>query len=193
MRQVSVNRETKETRIQLYLNLDGSGTCVIDTGIPFFDHMLNSFGRHARFDIRISAEGDLPVGPHHTIEDVAIVLGTAFQQAIGEGRGIRRFAHSIIPMDESRAMVTADISGRPFSLFKADFHGMIEGVIEPYLIEHFFASFTSTARCTLHIEGTGLSDHHLCEAIFKACGITLHQASRITDESGTVPSTKGML
>jgi imidazoleglycerol-phosphate dehydratase len=193
MRQAAVSRETKETRISVDINLDGTGEHRIDTGIPFFDHMLTSFARHGKFDLILHATGDLPVGPHHTIEDVALVLGSAFSQAVGEGRGIRRFAHAIIPMDEARAMVAADISGRPCCVFSVTFSGLIEGSLEPSLIEHFFSSFVSTARITLHLEGTGRSDHHLCEAIFKACGITLHDATRITGNQGTVPSTKGML
>jgi imidazoleglycerol-phosphate dehydratase len=193
MRQASVTRETKETRITVDISLDGDGTCTIDTGIPFLDHMLTSFGRHGRFNLTILAQGDLHVGPHHTIEDVALVLGSACNQAIGEGRGIRRFAHAIIPMDESRAMVAVDISGRPFCRYSAPFQGMVEGVIEPYLIEHFFLSFVSTARVTLHLEGSGLSDHHLCEALFKAWGITMRDATRVVDESGAVPSTKGII
>ncbi|MFH0967273.1 MAG: imidazoleglycerol-phosphate dehydratase HisB [Methanobacteriota archaeon] len=193
MRQASVSRQTKETRIQVVLDLDGTGVCRIDTGIPFFDHMLISFGRHGQFDLAVTAEGDLHVGPHHTIEDIALVLGSAFWEAVGEARGIRRFANNIIPMDESRAMVAVDISGRPFCLFAADFIGPIEGILEPYLVEHFFVSFVSTARITLHLEGFGRSDHHLCEALFKACGITLHDATRITNISGSVPSTKGVI
>ena len=193
MRQVTITRETRETNITIDFNLDGSGKCKIRTGIPFFDHMLESFGRHGQFDMNITSDGDLQVGPHHTVEDVALVLGTAFREAIGDARGIRRFAHAIIPMDEARVMTSVDISGRPFSLFSGSFSGLIEGVLEPYLIEHFFISFVSTARITLHLEGSGRSDHHLCEAYFKSCGVTLHEATRVTNPDGDVPSTKGML
>jgi imidazoleglycerol-phosphate dehydratase len=193
MRSASVSRDTKETQIRINLNLDGTGICRISTGIPFFDHMLDSFGRHGRFDLSIQAEGDLGVGPHHTVEDIAIVLGTAFREAIGEGRGIRRFAHAIIPMDEARVMVTADISGRSYCVFSGSFNGPVEGILEPYLIEHFFTTFASSAHITIHLEGTGRSDHHLCEAFFKACGITLHEATRVIDPEGNIPSTKGVL
>ena len=193
MRKASVTRETKETCINLDLDLDGSGSCAIQTGIPFFDHMLESFGRHGQFNITLSCKGDLHVGPHHTVEDVALVLGQAFRDAVGEGRGIQRFAHAIIPMDESRVMTAVDISGRPYCLFSGSFHGPVEGILEPYLIEHFFTSFVSTARITLHLEGTGRSDHHLCEAYFKASGVTLHEATRIRDPKGDIPSTKGLL
>ncbi|WP_319580485.1 imidazoleglycerol-phosphate dehydratase HisB [uncultured Methanospirillum sp.] len=193
MRTGSVSRETKETKIRIDLNLDGTGICQISTGVPFFDHMLDSFGRHGRFDLSVQADGDLAVGPHHTVEDIAIVLGAAFRDAVGEGRGIRRFAHAIIPMDEARVMVTTDISGRPYCVFSGSFSGSVEGVLEPYLIEHFFTSFASSARITLHLEGTGRSDHHLCEAFFKACGVTLYEATRITDPNGSIPSTKGVL
>lgn len=193
MRISTVTRETRETNIQVTLNIDGSGNCSISTGIPFFDHMLHSFARHGKFDLTLTSQGDLEVGPHHTIEDVALVLGSAFHEAVGEGRGIRRFAHAIIPMDESRVIAAVDISGRPFCLFSGTFTGLIEGFLEPYLIEHFFNSFVSTARITLHLEGSGRSDHHLCEAYFKASGITLSKALRIIDPLGTVPSTKGVL
>ncbi len=193
MRRATVSRETKETKITIDLNLDGTGTGEICTGIPFFDHMLDSFGRHGRFDLSVHAKGDLPVGPHHTIEDVAIVLGSAFREAIGEGRGIRRFAHVIIPMDEARAMVTIDVGGRSYCIFSGAFGGPIEGVLEPYLVEHFFSTFASSAHITIHLEGNGRSDHHLCEAFFKACGITLHEATRIIDPSGSIPSTKGII
>lgn len=193
MRIATVTRETRETNIQVTLNIDGSGNCSIKTGIPFFDHMLHSFARHGKFDLTLTSQGDLEVGPHHTIEDVALVLGSAFHEAVGEGRGIRRFAHAIIPMDESRVTAAVDISGRPFCLFSGTFSGLIEGFLEPYLIEHFFNSFVSTARITLHLEGSGRSDHHLCEAYFKASGITLSKALIIIDPLGTVPSTKGVL
>ena len=193
MRHATQSRETRETRITVDLNLDGDGTCTVSSGIPFLDHMLTSWGRHGRFDLVIQAEGDLQVGPHHTLEDIALVLGSAFREAIGEGRGIRRFAHAIIPMAGARAMVAADISGRPFCLFTAEFSGPIERMIDPYLIEHFFTSLASTARITLHLEGTGRSDHHVCEALFKACGVTLHEATRISDTTGSIPSTKGVL
>ncbi|PWR74116.1 imidazoleglycerol-phosphate dehydratase HisB [Methanospirillum lacunae] len=193
MRTGSISRETRETKIKVDLNLDGNGICQIETGIPFFDHMLESFGRHGRFDLTIRADGDLNVGPHHTIEDIAIVLGSALREAIGDGRGIRRFSHAIIPMDEARVMVTTDISGRPYCVFSGVFSGPIEGVLEPYLIEHFFTTLTSSAHITLHLEGSGRSDHHLCEAFFKACGVTLHEATRIIDPNGNIPSTKGIL
>ncbi len=193
MRAGKVNRETKETSITVELDIDGDGTYRIDTGIPFFDHMLSSFARHGHCNLSISAKGDLAVGPHHTVEDVALVLGSAFHEAVGDGRGIRRFAHAIIPMDESRAMVAVDISGRPCCVFSAPFSGMIEGSLEPSLVEHFFSSFTTNARITLHLEGTGRSDHHLCESLFKAWGIALHEATRITDPGRDIPSTKGVL
>ncbi|HWQ68297.1 MAG TPA: imidazoleglycerol-phosphate dehydratase HisB [Methanospirillum sp.] len=193
MRTGRVIRETKETNVRINLDLDGSGKTEISSGIPFFDHMLDSFARHGHFDLEISAQGDLPVGPHHTIEDIGLVLGTAFNQAVSEGKGIRRFAHAIIPMDESRATAAVDISGRPCCVFSSSFSGLIEGTLEPYLVEHFFSSFVSTARITLHLEGSGRSDHHQCEAIFKACGIALRDAVTIIDLDGRVPSTKGVL
>jgi imidazoleglycerol-phosphate dehydratase len=193
MRSGSISRETKETKISVSLNLDGTGRTSIQTGIPFFDHMLTSFGRHGRFDLDISAAGDLAVGPHHTVEDVGLVLGSAFRIAIAEGRGIRRFSHAIIPMDEARASVSVDVSGRAYLVFDGSFQGFVEGVLEPYLIEHFFMSFSSEARITLHMEVSGRSDHHKCEALFKSCGVALHEALEIIYPDNAVPSTKGVL
>lgn len=193
MREANVSRETSETRIQIAINIDGTGVNSIHTGIPFFDHMLTAFSKHGRFDLSVCADGDIQVSPHHTVEDVALVLGMAFDQALADCKGIRRFSHTIVPMDESRAMVAVDISRRPYCVFSAPLSGMIEGVFSSDLIEHFFRSFVSTARITMHIEGTGISGHHLAEALFKGSGIAIHDATRIVDPNGRVPSTKNVL
>ncbi len=193
MRQAHVKRTTKETDIDISFCLDGTGQSVINSGIGFFDHMLESFARHGRFDLTIQAKGDLNVGPHHTVEDIGIVLGQAFSQALDEGKGIQRFASIVVPMDESRAEVAIDVGGRPYLVFTGTFSGSIEGTIEPWLIRHFFESFTQNARITAHIHISGVSDHHKCEALFKACGIALNQAIKITYPDGLIPSTKGVL
>ena len=193
MRTAEVIRKTGETSISVRLNLDGSGRSEIDTGIPFFNHMLDSFTRHGRFDLTLKADGDLETGPHHTIEDVGIVLGQAISQALSDGKGIQRFSNSIIPMDESRAQVALDVGGRPYLVFEGSFSGPVEGVVEPWLVRHFFESLVQNAKITVHMQIIGYSDHHKCEALFKAFGVALHLASRITDKEGRIPSTKGVL
>ena len=193
MRLSEVKRKTKETNIEIYFSLDGSGRSTINTGIPFFDHMLDTFSRHGRFDLDIKATGDLHTGCHHTIEDIGIVLGQAFLKALGEGRGIQRFASIIIPMDESKAELVIDVGGRPYLVFEGSFSGPIEGVIEPWLIRHFFESFIQNAKVTIHANISGFSDHHKCEALFKSFAIALHNATKVVYDDGLVPSTKGVL
>ena len=193
MRTAEVIRKTGETSISVLINIDGTGRSEIDTGIPFFNHMLDSFTRHGRFDLILKADGDLETGPHHTIEDVGIVLGQAFSQALADGKGIQRFANTIIPMDESRAQVALDAGGRPYLVFEGSFSGPVEGIIEPWLVRHFFESLVQNAKITVHMQIIGYSDHHKCEALFKAFGVALHLASRITDNEGNIPSTKGVL
>ncbi len=188
-----VDRKTKETDMSVSLVIDGTGKTDIDTGIPFFNHMLNSFARHGRFDLEVKAKGDLDVGPHHTVEDVGILLGKVFKEAIGDGRGIERFSEAIIPMDEAAVTALVDISGRPYLVYSLPLSASVEGVLEPFLVKHFFESFVSNAYITLHIGGYGLSDHHICEAAFKATGIALRRALFISDVNGAVPSTKGTL
>lgn len=193
MRTAEVKRKTKETDITIRFSLDGSGHGSINTGIPFFDHMLDSFTRHGRFDLDVHAIGDLETGSHHTIEDVGIVLGQAFSQALGEGRGIQRFANVVVPMDESRAEIAIDVGGRPYLVFEGSFSGPVEGVIEPWLVRHFFESFIQNAKVTVHMNVSGFSDHHKCEALFKAFAVALHSATKIVYDDGVVPSTKGVL
>jgi len=193
MRTADITRKTKETDITILFSLDGSGKTAIYTGIPFFDHMLDSFSRHGRFDLTIKAQGDLETGYHHTIEDIGIVLGQAFLKALGDGAGINRFASIVVPMDESRADVAIDVGGRPYLVFEGSFSGPVEGVLEPWLVPHFFESFMQNAKITTHMQMTGYSDHHKCESLFKAFGIALKNATRITYRDGIIPSTKGVL
>jgi len=190
MRSVDVKRETKETKIELKLNADGTGKTVTDTGIPFFDHMLMAMARHGGFDLSCIAKGDLHVDCHHTIEDIGIVLGDAIKQVIGDGAGILRFSHAIIPMDESIATVVLDCGGRGYLVFTGMFGNKAVGTIPSEIFEHFFYSLCNRAGITAHIAFTGKNDHHQCEAVFKAFGIALGDALSLSGKKG-VPSTKG--
>ncbi len=176
MRRAEVHRATRETDIRLSLGLDGTGTARIETGIPFFDHMLESFARHGRFDLGIKAEGDLAVDAHHTIEDTGIALGKALAAAVGDGKGITRFADAAVPMDEALARVALDLGGRGYLVFEGSFSPAGPGGIPGDLIEHFFYSLCTNAGLTAHISLTGRSDHHVCEAAFKAFGRALRAA-----------------
>ena len=192
MRRAEVHRATRETDIRLSLGLDGTGTARIETGIPFFDHMLESFARHGRFDLGVKAEGDLAVDAHHTIEDTGIALGKALAAAVGEGKGITRFADAAVPMDEALARVALDLGGRGYLVFEGSFSPAGPGGIPGDLIEHFFYSLCTNAGLTAHISLTGRSDHHVCEAAFKAFGRALRAAVAIDPAmGGEVPSTKG--
>jgi len=192
MRRAEVHRATRETDIRLSLGLDGTGTARIETGIPFFDHMLESFARHGRFDLGVKAEGDLAVDAHHTIEDTGIALGKALAAAVGDGKGITRFADAAVPMDEALARVALDLGGRGYLVFEGGFSPAGPGGIPGDLIEHFFYSLCTNAGLTAHISLTGRSDHHVCEAAFKAFGRALRAAVAIDPAmAGEVPSTKG--
>ena len=192
MRRTEIHRKTRETDIRLSLDIDGTGTARIETGIPFFDHMLESFARHGRFDLGIEAAGDLAVDAHHTIEDIGIALGKALAAAVGEGKGITRFADSAVPMDEALARVALDLGGRGYLVFEGSFSPAGPGGIPGDLIEHFFYSLCTNAGLTAHISLTGRSDHHVCEAAFKAFGRALRAAVAIDPAmGGEVPSTKG--
>jgi len=191
MREATIERSTKETSIRLTINLDG-GEVMVDTGIPFLDHMLNSSARHGGFGLSVKAEGDLEVDSHHTVEDVGIVLGSAIKEAVGDGRGITRFAHMAIPMDEAIAYATLDVGGRGYLVFRGEFSGVPLSGIPGDLFEHFFYSLCTNAGITAHLTFSGRNDHHMCEAVFKAFGVALGQAVRLDGRSG-VPSTKGVL
>ncbi|MFX1532662.1 MAG: imidazoleglycerol-phosphate dehydratase HisB [Promethearchaeota archaeon] len=199
-RQATVERKTKETFIEVVLNLDGTGENKIDTGIPLLDHMIRQIAVHGVFDLEVKAEGDTSIDAHHTMEDVAIVLGQAFCRAIGDKTGITRTAHSYVPMDEALAFVAVDFSNRPYWVVEIPWTGEAIGItqdtiIPVTLIEHFIQSFAVQAGLTLHAKVlTGRDDHHKAEAVFKALGRALDQASRIDSKrQGTIPSTKGTL
>jgi imidazoleglycerol-phosphate dehydratase len=173
-RQQTIRRETSETRIELTLNLDGTGQASIETGIGFFDHMLHHVAVHGLFDLRVAAAGDLHVDSHHTIEDVAIVLGQALDGALGQRQGIQRMGHSYVPMDESLALVAVDLSGRPYTVFEAAWHTPAIGQLPTSLVGHFFESLAVHGRMNLHARVLyGRDDHHQAEALFKALGRAL--------------------
>ena len=199
-RQSNQERKTKESTINISLNLDGSGIAKIDTGIGFFDHMLSHIAVHGIFDIEVKANGDLHVDTHHTIEDVGIVLGNAFKQAIGDKAGIKRIGFSYVPMDEALALVVVDFSNRPYSFIDIPWTGKYFGknqdeLIPLTLIEHFLQTFAINASLTLHVKVlSGKDDHHIAESVFKALGYSLDKASRLDPKrKGVVPSTKGVL
>ncbi len=191
MRQSKLTRKTNETDIEVKISLEGSGKTDISTGIPFFDHMLNSFARHGSFDLVLKASGDLAVDDHHTIEDVGITLGSAIQKALGDKKGIERFADVRLPMDEALAEVAIDISGRAFLAFDAVFADQKIGGFNPQNTRHFFESLVSNAGINAHLHVTGKNDHHKIEALFKAFGVALKRAFKISGLD--VPSTKGVL
>lgn len=193
MRTGDQERETKETCIRVGIHLDESGDVEIATGIAFFDHMLQAMARHGRFGLICRARGDLDVDTHHTIEDVGIVLGQALRKAIGQGRGMIRFSHSIVPMDEALATVALDCGGRGYLVFEGTFAHPNVGGVEREIFEHFFYSLCIHAGITAHIQFHGKNDHHKCEAIFKAFGIALGNATRISGDGNDIPSTKGTL
>jgi imidazoleglycerol-phosphate dehydratase len=191
-RRAELRRETKETTIDLTLVVDGQGVCSIATGIPFFDHMLEQLGKHAGFDLTIDARGDLDVDLHHTVEDVGIVLGQALQQALGEKRGVRRFANALVPLDEALVQVALDLSGRPFLVYDVEPVAEWIGTFDPQLAEEFWKGFVDGARVTLHLRSlSGKNGHHVIEASFKGVARSLRDAVRI--EGDEVPSTKGTL
>jgi imidazoleglycerol-phosphate dehydratase len=168
VRIVEITRETKETKIRVKLNPDGAGRISVKSGVPFFDHMLTAMAKHGGFDLVCSAKGDLGVDCHHTIEDIGIVLGDAAKQAIADGRGIRRFSHAVIPMDESLAQVALDCGGRGYLVWHGTFGNKAVGTIPAEIFEHFFYSLCTRAGITAHITFSGKNDHHQCEAVFKA-------------------------
>ncbi len=195
MRKTQVERKTLETEISLSLDLDGSGKCSIDTGIGFLDHMLSHVAVHGLFDLDLKAHGDLQVDVHHTMEDCALALGQAFDQALGDRTGIVRMGSVYVPMDESLAFICVDMSGRPYSVIQAEWHNSEVGEIPTSLFPHFLESFAITARCNLHARILyGRDDHHQAEALFKALGRVLDMSSRLEPRrAGLVPSTKGKL
>ena len=186
------HRETKETTIDLVLEIDGRGNASASTGIPFFDHMLEQLGKHGGFDLSIDATGDLEVDLHHTVEDVGIVLGTAFKEAVGDKAGVRRFASALVPLDEALVQVALDLSGRPFLVYDVDPVAEFIGTFDPQLCEEFWRGFVVAAGVTLHLHSlSGRNGHHVIEASFKGVARSLRDAVKI--EGTDVPSTKGTL
>jgi imidazoleglycerol-phosphate dehydratase len=187
-----IHRTTGETDVQLTLDLDGSGEGTRDTGVGFFDHLLDALARHGGLDLDVLAQGDLQTGPHHTVEDIGIVLGQALDEALGDRAGIRRFGHAVLPMDEARAACAIDLSGRPFTSVDASFPAERVGDFDTDLAEEFFRAVANGAKLTLHLRvEAGTNSHHMVEVAFKAFARALRQAVEL--EGGGVPSTKGLL
>ena len=193
-RSVSKARKTKETDIRVSLDLDGTGRHEINTGIPFFDHMLAQLARHGQMDLTIMAKGDLEIDGHHTVEDVGWVLGQALYEALGERRGITRFGHAYVPLDEALTRVVVDLSGRPYLVYKVEFNVPRIGDLQTELIEEFLKAFVQEGKFNLHVENLyGRNQHHIAETIFKAAARALHTATRVTGDVKEIPSTKGVL
>ncbi len=193
-RRATITRRTAETQISLSLDLDGSGAAEINTGVGFFDHMLHHVAHHGLFDLRVQAEGDLHIDAHHTVEDVAICLGRAIDQALGERRGIARMGAAYVPMDEALARVVVDLSGRPYAVIQARFSAPSVGQMPTSLVAHVLETVAFHARMNLHAAVLyGRDDHHKAEALFKALGRALSAAVRLDPRRGGVPSTKGTL
>ena len=194
MRKARISRQTAETSISVEINLDGTGAYDNQTGIGFFDHMLDQLARHALIDMTIRATGDLHIDPHHTIEDVGLVLGMALNEALGDRKGIRRMAHAYVPIDEALARVVVDLSGRPYTVFKAEWHAPLIGQFPTSLVGHFFESVAIRGNFNLHAEVFyGGDDHHQAEALFKALARALSEAVALDPRRSAVPSTKGTL
>ncbi|MCU7939175.1 MAG: imidazoleglycerol-phosphate dehydratase HisB [gamma proteobacterium symbiont of Bathyaustriella thionipta] len=194
-RQASVKRDTNETRIEIDINLDGSGQSRFDTGVPFLEHMIDQIARHGMIDISIKAEGDLDIDAHHTAEDIGITLGMAMKKALGDKKGITRYGHAYVPLDEALSRVVIDFSGRPGLEHHVDYQRETVGHFDTELFHEFFQGFVNHALVTLHIDNLrGRNSHHIAETVFKAFGRAVRMA--ITDDprmQGTIPSTKGSL
>jgi imidazoleglycerol-phosphate dehydratase len=194
MRQAHVRRQTNETTVEVTLTLDGQGQATVQTGVGFFDHMLAQLATHALFDLEVRAQGDLEVDAHHTVEDVAIVLGQALDQALGERRGIARMGAAYAPLDEALARVVVDLSGRPYAVVAVAFRAPRLGTLDSDLVIHFLESLAAHGRMALHATVLhGRNDHHQAEALFKALGRALDAAVRLDPRRQGIPSTKGVL
>lgn len=194
MRTAHVTRVTKETDIDLTLNLDGSGKCMADTGIGFFDHMLDGFARHGLFDLQVKVKGDLHVDSHHTIEDTGIVLGSAIKEALGDKAGIRRYGSFLLPMDDALVMCAVDLSGRPYFSSNLQFAAPMVGTMQTEMVREFFYAVSYSAGMNLHFKQLdGINDHHVMEAAFKAFAKALDEASSFDPRIEGVWSTKGTL
>ena len=195
MRSAKVSRNTLETKIGVELNLDGNGKTKLDTGLPFLEHMLDQIARHGLIDLEINAKGDLHIDAHHTVEDIGITLGQAFNQAVGDKKGLRRYGHAYVPLDEALSRVVLDISGRPGLVFNVEFVRSNVGEFDVDLIREFFQGFVNHALVTLHIDNlAGGNAHHQAETVFKAFGRALRIAAELDPRmAGVMPSTKGTL
>lgn len=188
------NRKTKETDISLLLNIDGKGETQLDTGIGFFDHMLDGFARHGLFDLKVQVTGDLTVDTHHTIEDTGIVLGTAIRRSLGDKRGIKRYGSCILPMDETLVLCAIDLSGRPYFSFEGDFTAERVGYMDTEMVREFFYAISYSAGMNLHMKIlSGTNNHHMIEALFKAFGRALDEATLTDPRIQDIMSTKGSL
>lgn len=194
-RQASVERNTLETQIKVSVNLDGDGSCKLNTGVPFLEHMLDQVARHGLFDIEIEAKGDLHIDAHHTVEDIGITLGQAFTKAVGDKTGIMRYGHAYVPLDEALSRVVVDFSGRPGLQYHVDYQRGMIGGFDVDLFHEFFQGFINHANVTLHIDNLrGKNAHHIAETIFKAFGRALRMALTADERmQGVMPSTKGSL
>jgi len=194
-RKASIKRDTLETQIQVDLNLDGTGQSSFETGVPFLDHMMDQIARHGMFDLAVKAKGDLHIDAHHTVEDIGISIGQAFKQALGDKKGIRRYGHAYVPLDEALSRVVIDFSGRPGLEMDVKFQRSNIGAFDVELFWEFFQGFTNHAQATLHIDNIrGRNAHHIAETIFKAFGRTLRMAVEHDERmAGVIPSTKGSL
>ena len=194
-RQASVERNTLETQIQVSVNLDGTGECKLDTGVPFLEHMLDQVARHGLIDLDITAKGDLHIDAHHTVEDIGITLGQAFSQAVGDKKGIVRYGHAYVPLDEALSRVVIDFSGRPGLEYNVEFTRSTIGEFDVDLFHEFFQGFVNHANVTLHIDNlSGVNAHHIAETVFKAFGRAVRMALTADPRmQGVTPSTKGSL
>lgn len=193
-RTAKIERKTNETEISLELNVDGTGKSKINTGVGFFDHMLELFSRHGIFDLKVKAKGDLHVDQHHTVEDTGICLGLAFREALGDKAGIRRYGHFTLPMEETLVNTAVDLSGRYYLVFHAEFPSQKIGDFDSELVEDFWQAFAANALCNLHVNlQYGRNSHHISEAIFKSLARTLRMATELDPRMTGVPSTKGVI
>jgi imidazoleglycerol-phosphate dehydratase len=194
-RQAEVSRDTLETQIRVSVNLDGSGSSTFETGVPFLDHMLDQVARHGMLDIEVRAQGDLHIDAHHTVEDIGITLGQAVNRAVGDKRGIRRYGHAYVPLDEALSRVVIDFSGRPGLEYHADYPRARIGDFDVDLLHEFFQGFVNHAKATVHIDNLrGENAHHIAETVFKAFGRALRMALEFDErQGGVIPSTKGSL
>jgi imidazoleglycerol-phosphate dehydratase len=195
MREAAITRKTRETEISVRLNLDGGGASRLASGVPFLDHMLDQVARHGVFDLEVEAKGDLHIDAHHTVEDIGITLGQAFAQAVGDKRGVRRYGHAYVPLDEALSRVVVDLSGRPGLTMKVEFVRPRIGDFDVDLVHEFFQGFVNHARLTLHVDNLkGDNAHHQAETAFKAFGRALRMAVELDGRiAGVLPSTKGSL